>query len=143
MVLFLWFCDHNDIGIFFGKSGLDNLSALWETFSLTGSEGSKYNVDDGGFEGKFLLAARFFTVRALNIEAIARTFKLLWHTKRGFEVQDMGDNRVLFIFSDKFDVDRVLAGEPWSFDRYLVALKRIGRQMEMKGLVFDNAHFWL
>ena len=71
---------------------MDNLSALWETFSLTESEGSMYNVDDGGLEGKFLLAARFFTVRALNIEAIARTFKPLWHTKRGFEVRDMGDN---------------------------------------------------
>ena len=122
---------------------MDNLSALWETFSLTESEGSMYNVDDGGLEGKFLLAARFFTVRALNIEAIARTFKLLWHTKRGFEVRDMGDNRMLFIFSEKSDADRVLAGEPWSFDRFLVALKRIGRQTEMKGLVFDSAHFWL
>ena len=141
MVLFLWFCDCNNIGIFFGKSGMDNLFALWDTFSLTKSEGSKYNINDGGFEEKFLLVARFFTVRALNIKAIARTFKLLWHTKRGFEVRDMGDNRVLFIFSENSDVDKVLAGEPWSFDRYLVALKRIGRQTEMKGLVFDSAHF--
>nr|POF18422.1 hypothetical protein CFP56_49380 [Quercus suber] len=40
---------------------MDNLSALWETFSLTESEGSKYNVYDGGFDGSFLLAARFFS----------------------------------------------------------------------------------
>ncbi|KAK7829774.1 hypothetical protein CFP56_028868 [Quercus suber] len=116
---------------------MDNLSALWETFSLTESKGSKYHVEDGDLEGKFLLAVQFFTSRMLNIEAIARTFKLLWHTKRGFEARDMGDHRVLFIFSEKFDVDRVLASEPWSFDKYLVALKPIGRQTEMKGLVHN------
>ena len=37
----------------------------------------------------------------------------------------------------------MLAGEPWSFDKNLVALKRIRRQSEMKGLVFDSACFWI
>ena len=79
---------------------MENLSTLWESFSLTESEGSTFHVDDGGFEGKFLLAARFFTGRVLNIEAIARTFKILWHTKKGFEARDMGDHCVLFVFSE-------------------------------------------
>lgn len=55
----------------------------------------------------------------------------------------MGDHRVLFIFSKQTDVDRVLAGEPWLFDKYLVALKRIGCQAKMKGLVFDSVFFWI
>ena len=38
----------------------------------------------------------------------------------------------MFIFSEQTEVDRVLAGEPWLFDKYLVALKRIGHQTEMK-----------
>ena len=121
---------------------MENLSTLWES-SLTESEGSTFQVDDGGLEGKFLLAARFFTGRVLNIEAIARTFKILWHTKKGFEARDMGDHCVLFVFSEQSDVDRVLAGEPWSFDKNLVALKRIRRQSEMKGLVYDSACFWI
>ena len=119
---------------------MENLSALWESFSLMESEGSTYQVDDGGLEGKFLLAARFFTGRVLNIEGIARTFKILWHTKKGFEARDMGDHCVLFVFSEQSDVDRVLAG---SFDNNLVALKRIRRQSKMKGLVFDSTCFWI
>ena len=59
-------------------------------------------------------------------------FKILWHTKKEFEALDMGDHHVLFIFSEQSDVDRVLAGEPWSFDKNLVALKRIGHQIELK-----------
>ena len=98
--------------------GMENLSALWESFSLTEwkAVSSKYQVEDDGLEGKFLLAARFFTGRVLNIEAIACTFKILWHTKKGFEARDMGDHHVLFIFSEQTKDDRVLAGEPWSFD---------------------------
>ena len=100
-------------------------------------------MEDDGLEGKSLLATRFFTGRVLNIEAIACTFKILWHTKKGFEARDMGDHHVLFIFSEQTEDDRVLAGEPWPFDKYLVALKRIGRQAEMKGLVFDSLFFWI
>ena len=104
---------------------MENLSAMWESFSLSESEGSKYMVADSGLDGKYLLEARFFMGQVLNMEAIARTFKLLWHTKKGFEVRDIGDHRVLFIFMEDFDVDKVLAGEPWSFDKNLVALKRV------------------
>ena len=71
---------------------MDNLLTLWESFSLTKFEGNTYHVDNGGLDGKFLLAARFFTGRTLNMEAVARTFKLLWHTKKGFEVRDMGNH---------------------------------------------------
>lgn len=46
-------------------SRMENLSVLWENFSLSESE------------GKFLLAAKFFTGRALSMGAMARTFKLL------------------------------------------------------------------
>ena len=98
------------------------LALGWKTYLLCGrishskSEGSKYQVCEKGYEGKFLLATRFFTGRVLSMEVMARTFKLLWHTKKGFEVHDMGDHRLLFVFSDEFDVEKVLAGEPWSFD---------------------------
>lgn len=71
---------------------MEKFSAMWENFSLSKSEGSKYQVHDNGFEGKHLLVARFFMGRVLNKEAIAQNFKLLWHTKKGFEVRDMGNH---------------------------------------------------
>ena len=54
------------------------------------------------------IAAKFFTRRALNMEAIARTFKSVWRTKKGFEVKDMGNHVVLFIFKDAVDAERVI-----------------------------------
>ena len=72
------------------------------------------------------------------MEAIANTFKLLWRTHKGFEVRDMGNQRVLFEFQDALDIDRVLRGEPWLFDKFLVALKRVSRNTDVKNLVFDR-----
>ena len=89
---------------------MDRLSVMWEKFSLSESEGGKYVVRDCVEEGEFFVAARFFIGRALSMEAIARTFKLLWRTRKGFEVRDMGNHRVLFVFSDKSDVNQVIGG---------------------------------
>ena len=55
----------------------------------------------------------------------------------------MGNHRVLFVFSEASDVERVLLGEPWSFDKSLVALKRVQRHTNVKGLDFDTAYFWI
>ena len=49
-------------------------------------------------EGEFFVVARFYIGRVLNMEAITRTFKMLWRTRKGFEVQDMGNHKVLFCF---------------------------------------------
>lgn len=53
----------------------------------------------------------------------------------------MGNHRVLFVFTKDFNVDKVLPRELWSFDKYLVALKRVRRHINMKGLDFDRACF--
>ena len=121
---------------------MENLSAMWETFSLFESKRSQFRVSESSVEGPYLLAARFFTGRVLSMEAITRTFKLLWHTKKGFKVRDMGNHCVLFVFTDVTDIEKILAGETWSFDKNLVALKRVLRPAEVKGLIFDKASFW-
>ena len=53
---------------------------------------------------------------------IARTFKSVWRTKKGFEVKDMGNHVVLFTFEDAVDAERDIMGEPWSYDKFLVSL---------------------
>lgn len=90
-----------------------------------------------------LLAAKFHTRRALNMEAIAKTFKLLWRTIKGFEIRDMGNHMMLFVFPDATDIDRVLQGEPWTFDKHLVALKKMEKSEVIRELDFSRTSFWV
>jgi len=91
---------------------MEKLLGSWEKLSLSDSKGNKFVVRDELGVGEFLLAAKFYTKRVLNMEAIAKTFTLLWKTKKGFEIRDMGDHMVLFVFPKASDIKRILSGEP-------------------------------
>lgn len=57
-------------------------------------------------ERDFFLAAKFYTSWVLSMEAIAKTLKGIWRTRRGFEIRDMSDYKVLFIFWDEGAVEK-------------------------------------
>lgn len=50
---------------------------------------------------------------------------------------------MLFVFVEESNVQNILMGEPWSFDKYLVALKRVERSLDKNNLVFDRTNFWI
>ena len=77
------------------------------------------------------------------MEAIAKTFTLLWKTRKGFEIRDMGDHRVMFVFPEASDIDRVLMGEPWTSDRHLVVLERMKRSDAIEEAKFNQTSFWV
>ncbi|XP_050242446.1 uncharacterized protein LOC126691441 [Quercus robur] len=77
------------------------------------------------------------------MEAIARTFKSVWRTKRGFEVKDVGNRVVLFVFEDSVDAERIIMGESWSYDKFLVSLQRLDKSVSVKELRFNMTRFWV
>ena len=122
---------------------MEKLMGSWKRFSLSECEGDKFAVQEENTVEEHILAAKFLTRRVLNMEAIARTFTLLWKTRKGFEIRDMGDHKILFVFPEEADIDRVLEGEPWSFDRHLVVLQRIDRDVAIRSLDFSVTRFWI
>ena len=122
---------------------MDSLPSLWEKFSLTEFEGNHFVVEESDGECEFFLAARFYIGRMLRIEAIAKTLKGIWRTRRGFEVRDMSDHKVLFIFREEGNVEQIMKGEPWTFDKHLVALKRIKKHMDLSQIQFETTCMWI
>ena len=122
---------------------MEKLSVLWEKLTLSEGEGNMYKSDSFEQGSGQVVTAKFFTHRALNMEAIARTFRPLWRTKSDFEVKDVGNRTVLFVFSDKIDAERVLMGEPWSYDKHLVLLRRLEQSIAVKDLDFNRTLFWV
>uniref|UniRef100_A0A7N2M1C5 DUF4283 domain-containing protein n=1 Tax=Quercus lobata TaxID=97700 RepID=A0A7N2M1C5_QUELO len=79
----------------------------------------------------------------VNIEAVARTFRPIWRTKRNFEFSMAGDNILLIAFELEVDVEKVLQDEPWVFDRHLVVLIRYDGSVPVQELSFDRTSFWV
>ena len=49
----------------------------------------------------------------------------------------------MFAFEVESDVDKVLMGEPWSFDRHLVLLQRYDGATAMEDLDFTTSLLWV
>ena len=77
---------------------MEDLTQRWKKMLLSEAKGTKCDLSKEKKAMKFVLAAKFFTRRTLNIEAVARTFKPIWRSKRNFEVSVAGDNILLIAF---------------------------------------------
>jgi len=92
------------------------LTQLWENLSLNDREGGEFQFEKTTEGPNYTIAAKFLTKRALNTEAIIKTFNSIWRSKNGFKVRNVGNHILLFVFDNEEEVERIFEGEPWNFD---------------------------
>ena len=88
--------------------GMEDLALRWKKLSLSEVEGKKHDLTKEKKTSEYVLAAKFLTRRSINVEAMARMFCLIWHTKCNFEVSMAGDNIQLIAFEWEVDTEKVL-----------------------------------
>lgn len=91
----------------------------------------------------YVLAGKFCMKRRVNLESVVRVLKTVWRTKENFKVYDMGNNKAIFHFSLKEDLDKVLLLGPWSFDKYLLILHKLDVGEAVTKVPFNRASFWV
>ena len=97
---------------------MEDLTQSWSRLTLTDREGPGCRLTANDSLEEFSILAKFYTKRNLSIDAIARTFNPIWRARNGFKIQNYGDHMVLFTFDNKNDVYRIIACEPWCFDKH-------------------------
>ena len=122
---------------------MEDLSNRWKSLTLSEKEGSGLALKSDQATSEFSLVAQFLTKRPINLDAIANTFNPLWRTKTGFRMKYIGDHLVLFSFDYKEDVDRIIAAEPWSFDKNLMVVSRYENEAEMVSSNLNTVSFWI
>ena len=122
---------------------MDDLATRWKTLSLSDKESKTLALTKNNQSEEYVLVAKFFTRRNVSIDAVAKTFRSLWRTSNDFRIRDAGDNHLLFVFELESDMIKVLMGEPWSFDRHLVVLKRYDGITPMEEADFSKTKFWV
>ena len=122
---------------------MDDLTTNWNQLALSDKEGPRFSLDEELSSPEFTIATKFLTKRALNIDAIAKNFTPLWRSKNGFSVCNLGDHRVLFVFDNKLEVDKVLQSEPWTFDKHLIIMEGFNTNSSIDKLKLDRTLFWV
>ena len=122
---------------------MEDLANTWNRLSLSDREQKGYVLRSDHRTGEYLLAAKFLTPHFLIMNAVAKTFKQFWRSTNGFKIRHLGDHKVLFIFDNLPDVDRIILHQPWSFDKYLVVVQRYDSDTPARELLFNRATFWV
>lgn len=63
------------------------------------------------------LIGQFLTCKSFNKRAVHYTLMKAWGVDGGMQIAEVGSNLFQFKFKTKFDLERVLRGGPWSFDK--------------------------
>ena len=84
---------------------MDDILYNWKKLSLKKEEDTKLSLSKSKNLRikEFVLAAKFLTKRALNVEAIRHIFKPLWRAKKEFKMCEAGDHILLFVFELESD----------------------------------------
>lgn len=77
------------------------------------------------------------------MEGVAWTFRQLWRTTNGFRIRNQGNNIVLFVFDNLSNVEKILKGQPWSFDKHLIVMQRYTGDTPVQELEFKKIPFWV
>ncbi|KAK6120507.1 hypothetical protein DH2020_045765 [Rehmannia glutinosa] len=70
-------------------------------------------------------------------------FKRIWNPRHGLVCKPLGENTVLFQFSNLVDMKKVLNGSPWLFDKSLLALSEINALHIGSKLEVSSCPFWI
>uniref|UniRef100_A0A2N9GCE4 RNase H type-1 domain-containing protein n=1 Tax=Fagus sylvatica TaxID=28930 RepID=A0A2N9GCE4_FAGSY len=55
----------------------------------------------------------------------------------------MNENRLVFVFEDEADREKVMMGEPWAYDKHLIILQRIEEEEAIEDVVFRETSLWI
>ena len=122
---------------------MEDLTNHCKGLSISDTEGPTFDLEEELATSEYIIAGKFYTRKALNMEAIASTFMPLWRSRNGFKVKNMGNHIVLFTFDNKHEVDSILSNEPWSFDKHLLVLQRYDKDEPIEDLKFNSTTFWV
>ena len=117
---------------------MDDLAANWNNLSLSDKEQKGFIMRTDHQTGEYMLAAFFLTPRFLLMDAVARTFKQLWRSTNGFKLKRLGEHKVLFVFDNLPDIDRIIQNQPWSFDKHLVVIQRYDSDTPARNLILTK-----
>lgn len=92
---------------------------------------------------KFCLVDKALTDCVIHFPSLKRTLADLWHPLGGVTITDLGDKMYLFRFFYEVDIQRVIDGIPWSFNRHLIIFHQLGHKEDPKTILVNFSYFWI
>ena len=73
---------------------------------------------------QWCLVGRFLTDKSIDFAAMRSMMASLWKPVKGMCIKSLQPNLFLFQFFHERDLQRVIKGGPWSFNRHMLLMKK-------------------
>jgi hypothetical protein len=126
----------------------EDLSMLWTNLSLAEEEDVELEIQTtevkGAIQrGKNCAVGKLVSDRIISKETIKSKLLRLWKLKESFTFKILGGNLFLLEFDLARDKERVIEGQPWSFEGNLFMLEDFDGRTSSSEFTFDKASFWV
>ncbi|CAO2821304.1 unnamed protein product [Amaranthus hypochondriacus] len=98
--------------------------------------------DDDDNRVELGMVGKVWTERLINRSAFITTMKGIWRVQAGLDISNIGRNLFQFQFYHWKDKERVLAGQPWHFDRNAIILSNLDHVTKPSELLFFHLPMW-
>lgn len=79
----------------------------------------------------------------VHFSALKNTLADLWHPLRGVSIMELEDKQILFRFYCEIDLQRVVNGMLWFFNRHLIVFHQLGRGEDPSIVPLWETMFWV
>ncbi|KAF4373408.1 hypothetical protein G4B88_011677 [Cannabis sativa] len=87
------------------------------------------------FDDRWCLVGRFITGRTLDFDAMRHMMASLWQPGKGVYIKELGTNRYLFQFYHELDIQSVIDGSPWTFNKCPLVFHRLKKGEDPKAVI--------
>ncbi|XP_060974339.1 uncharacterized protein LOC115695596 [Cannabis sativa] len=96
-----------------------------------------------GIDDRWCLVGKFLSNRVIDFEKIQNILASLWQPGMGMFVKQLDTNRFLFQFYHEVDIQRVINGSPWTYDRMQLIIERLNVGGDPKSLPLNTLDIWV
>ncbi|MBA0571194.1 hypothetical protein Golob_004778 [Gossypium lobatum] len=89
------------------------------------------------------LLCSIWTKKSYNPDSFRAQMKIIWKTRKNFEIQVAGQNLFLIVFETEEDLETVMEGRPWFFRKQLIIFDRLVTPVERSQIWLSSSPYWL
>jgi hypothetical protein len=126
----------------------EQLEELCGNISLSEGEKAGITITEGEIEevraqGGRCLVGWIWMTKKVNKDAFKAMLIRIWRITRRVIFKELDDNIWLFEFEEVDDLQRVLDGRPWSFDRQILVINEFDGKTPPAHMAFKQSLFWV
>ncbi|XP_060961909.1 uncharacterized protein LOC133032093 [Cannabis sativa] len=95
------------------------------------------------FDDRWCLVGKFLTNRTFDFDAMRHTLASLWQPGKGVYIKELDTNRYLFQFYHEIDIQAVIDGSPWTFNRMPLVFHRLKRGEDPRVVLLHELDMWV